>query len=56
MDENYYPLLFLEECKNVVKENKTNKFINKELEIPSDESIILMNLMKTMGKDLIMNQ
>ena len=36
MGKNYYPQIFLEECKQyVVKENKISKFINDELEISS---------------------
>ena len=34
----YYPQVFLEEYKYVVKENKMTKFINYELEISSDDS------------------
>ena len=42
MSKDYLPHIFLEECKNVVKEKKTTKFINDELEhFPnkSDEGI-----------------
>ena len=38
MSKNYHPQAFLEECKYVLKKNKMGKFINKELEIFSDES------------------
>ena len=38
MGKNYYPQIFLEECKQyVVKENKISKFINDELEISSSD-------------------
>ena len=38
MGKNYYPQIFLEECKQyVVKENKISKFINDELEICSSD-------------------
>ena len=36
MYKNYYPQLFLEVFKYIVKENKISKFINKEIEISSD--------------------
>ena len=36
MFKNYYPQLFLEVFKYIVKENKISKFINKETEISSD--------------------
>ena len=39
MGKNYYPQVFIEECKYVVKKNKMSKFINDELEISSDESV-----------------
>ena len=35
MGENYYPQVFLEECKYIVKENNLSKFINDELESDS---------------------
>ena len=38
MDKKYFPQIFLDECKHVVKGNKMNKFINTELEISFDES------------------
>ena len=34
--KNYYPLLFLEECKYVVKEKKIPKYITDDIEISSD--------------------
>ena len=38
MGKNYYPQIFLEECKQyVVKENKISKFIIDELEISSSD-------------------
>ena len=38
MSKSYYPQVFLEERKYIVKEKKMSKFINDELEISSDES------------------
>ena len=38
IDKNYYPQLFLEECKYIVKEKKINKYIIDDLELSSDES------------------
>ena len=38
-DESYYPSVFLEECKYVVKEKKKmSKFITDDIEISSDDS------------------
>ena len=37
-DKNYYPQTFLEECKYVVKERKTSKFVIDDLDISSDDS------------------
>ena len=34
--KNYYPQVFLEECKYVVKENKIPKYIIDDIEISSD--------------------
>ena len=34
--KNYYPQVFLEECKYVVKEKKMPKFITDNIEISSD--------------------
>lgn len=31
INKNYYSQVFLEECKYIVKKNKTNKFIDKDL-------------------------
>ena len=39
-DKNYYPQVFLEECKYVVKEKKMSKFITDNKEISSDDSDI----------------
>ena len=36
-DKNYYPQVFFEECKYVVKEKKKSKFITDNMEISSDE-------------------
>ena len=35
-DKKYYPQVFLEECKYVVKEKKKSKFITDKIEISSD--------------------
>ena len=35
---NYYPQVFLEECKHVVKEKKMPKYITGNMEISSDDS------------------
>ena len=37
-DKDYYPQVFLEECKYVVKNKKTSKFITDNIEISSDDS------------------
>ena len=37
-DKDYYPQVFLEECKYVVKEKRTSKFIIVDIEISSDDS------------------
>ena len=37
-DKDYYPHVFLEECKYVVKEKRTSKFIIVDIEISSDDS------------------
>ena len=37
-DKNYYPQVFLEECKYVVKEKKTSEFATDDIEISSDDS------------------
>ena len=39
-DKNYYPQVFLEECKYVVKAKKMSKFITDNKEISSDDSDI----------------
>ena len=33
MSKNYYPQVFLEECKHVVKKNMMSRFINTELKV-----------------------
>ena len=38
MSKKLYQQVLLKECRYVVKENLMSKFINKELEISSDES------------------
>ena len=37
-DKNYYPQVFLEEGKYVVKEKKASKFITDYIEISSEDS------------------
>ena len=39
-DKNYYPQVFLEECKYIIKEKKKSvkKFITDDIEISSDDS------------------
>ena len=37
-DKNYYSQVFLQECKDVVKEKKNSKFITDNIEISSDDS------------------
>ena len=47
-DENYYPQVFLRECKYIEKEKKAIKYITDDLRLSSDESdlnFLLMNLM-----------
>ena len=36
--KNYYPQVFLEECKYVVKEKQTPEYITDDIEISSDNS------------------
>ena len=36
-DKNYYPEVFLEEYKHVIKEKKKSKFITGDIKISSDE-------------------
>ena len=36
IDKNYYPQVFLKECKYVVKEKKNSKYIIDDIEISSD--------------------
>ena len=36
MGKNYYPKMYLEECKYIVKENQIDKNIEDDLEISSD--------------------
>ena len=37
-DKNYYPQVFLEECKYVVKEKKMTEYVNDEIEFSYDDS------------------
>ena len=36
--KNYYPQVFIEECKYVVKEKKMHEYITNDIEIFSDDS------------------
>ena len=36
--KNYYPQVFLEECKYMAKEKKVSEYITDETEISSDDS------------------
>ena len=36
-DKNYYPQVFLEEFKYIIKEKKDSKFITEDIEIPFDK-------------------
>ena len=36
--KNYYPQVFLEECKYMAKEKKVSEYITDETEIASDDS------------------
>ena len=36
IDKNYYPQVFLKECKYVLKEKKNSKYIIDDIEISSD--------------------
>ena len=38
MGKNYYPQVFLEECKYIVKKKKTTRLNNDDLENSSDDS------------------
>ena len=38
MGKKYYPPVFLEECKYIVKEKRATKYINEDLEISSDSN------------------
>ena len=35
--KNYFPQVFLEECKYVVKEKKIHNYFTGDVEVPSDE-------------------
>ena len=37
-DKNYYPQVFLEECKNVFKEKKMSNYNTDDMNVPSDDS------------------
>ena len=49
-DKNYYPQVFLEECKYIDKEKKMTRYITNDLEI----SFVQVNLMKNKLKLSIM--
>ena len=36
LGENYYPQMFFEECKYIVKEKEVTKYTNEDLKISSD--------------------
>ena len=36
--KNYYPLVFLEECKHVIKEKEIPEYINGDIEVSFDDS------------------
>lgn len=38
MDKSYYPKVFLKKYKYIIKEKKIGRYINKVLEISSDDS------------------
>ena len=38
MGKNYYPQVFLEECKYIIKENEVIRHITEDLQISSDDS------------------
>lgn len=38
MDKSYYPKVFLEKCKYIIKEKKISRYINKVLALSSDDS------------------
>ena len=52
--KNYYPQVFLEECKYVVKEKKMPRFITKDTEIYSQEVIKKILMKKIPIKKIIM--
>ena len=43
--KNYYPQVFLEECKYVVKVQKMPKYITDNVEISSDEEILMKKIL-----------
>ena len=38
MNKMYYPQVFLEECKYIIKKSKVSKYIYNDLEISSNDS------------------
>ena len=56
MGENYYPKVFLEECKYFIKEKKIHKYIIDDVEISSDSDKETLLEKIQMEKSLIMKK
>ena len=54
-DDKYYPQVFLEECKYIIKEKKKHRYFKEELEISSDKSDkkVTKNLKKNLIKNIL---
>ena len=50
-DNKYYPEVFLEECKYVLKEKKIHNYITDEVEISSDEEDLLEKIQMENNSD-----
>ena len=50
-DNKYYPEVFLEECKYVLKEKKIQNYITDEVEISSDEEDLLEKIQMEKNSD-----
>ena len=50
-DNKYYPEVFLEECKYVLKEKKIQNYITDEVEISSDEEDLLGKIQMEKNSD-----
>ena len=50
-DNKYYPKVFLEECKYVLKEKKIHNYITDEVEISSDEEDLLEKIQMERNSD-----